>query len=301
MSYTFSGLKWGGTTLETSSGTITWTVDWSGLTSHTGAEADFQASLEYAFQQWEDAAAIIFADTGIAYNGGSNDADITIFFGNIDGRGTIAAETSGIPASWSGGALYPAGDMTIKFDNSETWDPSTGVHLDFTIVALHELGHVLGLDHTSDDAQIMFDTIDSKDSSETLGDGDIFGAQVLYGRDETDPDIADPGIDPGSGVPANSGGGGLAVGAGGLIMGLVGILWLIVGGISGVSAAVVAAMRIGPEDNSDGDAPEASAQDYLPPGFDLGDVITVTALLGDEALPEEAAEDEPEEGLLALL
>ena len=68
----------------------------------------------------------------------------------------------------------------IKLDSSVEWAPFGQTDLDFYAVALHEIGHVIGLDHVNDLSEIMNSSVAASD----LGDGDILGAQVLYGDEE---------------------------------------------------------------------------------------------------------------------
>lgn len=74
-----------------------------------------------------------------------------------------------------------AGDM--HFDEDETWTTSTrdngGQPIDLVTVAAHELGHVLGLDHTDVSGSLM-QAIYSK-SQRFLGPDDIAGIRSIYG------------------------------------------------------------------------------------------------------------------------
>ena len=47
---------------------------------------------------------------------------------------------------------------------------------DIRIVAMHEVGHVLGLDHSKDSTDIMFPTAKVRD----LSDRDVRTARLLY-------------------------------------------------------------------------------------------------------------------------
>ncbi|MEP6955209.1 MAG: matrixin family metalloprotease [Chthoniobacterales bacterium] len=75
-------------------------------------------------------------------------------------------------------------DTDIFFNSHESWDSYRGPlrqALDFHRVALHEFGHVLGLDHPDDAGQtvsaIMNSTVDNNDA---LRPDDINGAHALY-------------------------------------------------------------------------------------------------------------------------
>ena len=76
----------------------------------------------------------------------------------------------------------------IVFNNNETWDVYGGPlrfdnTADFERVALHELGHVLGMTHVSDDIEAIMQPFASEIDS--LQADDIAGANFLYGGDAT--------------------------------------------------------------------------------------------------------------------
>lgn len=79
-------------------------------------------------------------------------------------------------ASGSGGGL--AGDC--HFDEGESWSvnrPATGT--DLATVALHELGHGLGLDHSDVTTAVMYAYYEGE--RRELTDDDISGIQSIYG------------------------------------------------------------------------------------------------------------------------
>jgi len=72
-----------------------------------------------------------------------------------------------------------AGDF--HFDDAETWaDAAGGGVFDIESVALHEIGHLLGLEHTSIAGSVMFPTYQGQ--VRTLQSDDIAGIRSLYGR-----------------------------------------------------------------------------------------------------------------------
>jgi len=92
----------------------------------------------------------------------------------FDGVGNVLAH--GFYPPPNGGAL--AGDL--HFDDAETWTrnlPPTGVDLD--TVALHEAGHTLGLDHSSDTSAVMYAFYGG--ARRTLTNDDIAGIRSVYG------------------------------------------------------------------------------------------------------------------------
>ncbi len=147
-----------------------------------------QTEIERAMHAWT-------AVTNVQFSAGVNaaaTATVAIEFGTsvngdptpFDPSGTILAHT-----------YYPdppnaepiAGDM--HFNPAETWN--VGASTDIYTVALHELGHALGLGHTDNPADVMYPYYRF---GAQLSPNDIAGVQALYGA-------------PGAAVPAPTGGG----------------------------------------------------------------------------------------------
>ncbi|KAJ4840954.1 hypothetical protein Tsubulata_026936, partial [Turnera subulata] len=76
---------------------------------------------------------------------------------------------------------YPPQDGHMYFDGDENWaiNGPTPEQFDLGTVALHELGHILGLEHSSDPGAIMFPTT-PKGTIKGLGPDDIAGIKALY-------------------------------------------------------------------------------------------------------------------------
>ena len=90
-------------------------------------------------------------------------------------------------------------EADVIFNTSVTWDSYNGAlrrgTQDFRRVALHEFGHVLGLDHPDENGQNVSSVMNSHVSSiDRLTADDIAGAQALYGA------TAAPGTPTGGGV-----------------------------------------------------------------------------------------------------
>ncbi len=115
------------------------------------------------------------------------DADIAFLWGTFnhgdtgpfDGTGGVLAHTLGGPPPNAFGDQ--AGD--VHFDDSETWTLNTRDNnaqpIDLVTVAAHEIGHALGLDHTTVSGSLMLE--DYSGSHRFLGSDDIEGIQNLYG------------------------------------------------------------------------------------------------------------------------
>ena len=236
MSYSAGDLKWGQAVLGQPSGTITWSADYIDALNFSPSydEADFDAALLAAFDAWESIANIDFE---MAANPGS--ADVTVVSSPLNGpAGTAYYSYDGNPG------LSEIFQGEITFNSNLTWAPEGEGGVDFYAVALHEIGHILGLGHVNDPSEIMNPYIET----DVLGDGDVAGAQFLYGLNDGGPPADDPPPDdtPPDDVPVSSGGGGLIGSILAMIFGFLG------GG--GASSVFAAADRFtsGEEDDFDG-------------------------------------------------
>ncbi|XP_014665123.1 PREDICTED: matrilysin-like [Priapulus caudatus] len=69
----------------------------------------------------------------------------------------------------------------VHFDEYEDWSLGSNVGHLFPLIALHELGHVLGLPHTSDPSAVMYPILDKRSiSSWHLQRADVQAIQALY-------------------------------------------------------------------------------------------------------------------------
>lgn len=135
-------------------------------------ETEAKAALASAFFIWSTAAQIDFEEV----NSGSADFKITFH----DPQAGSPIENPGV-----GGVLAQAffpNDGRIQFDDGEPWSvasPPPRGSTDLITVAAHEIGHALGLDHSSVRGALMFPTYSGPQRA--LSSDDRQGIRFLYG------------------------------------------------------------------------------------------------------------------------
>ncbi|RIY00861.1 hypothetical protein D3218_10670 [Aureimonas flava] len=167
----YTGSKWGDSAASgTGGGTVTWSFNLDGARFYAfdGAISStvFQTWVRQAFDTWEKLANIDFVEVPTA------SADIQIGLDAFDGRGGTLGE-----ASWtySGGLTIHA---EIAFDSAEYWGPTSAGGTNFYAVAVHEIGHTIGLGHADDPSSIMYPYLGSLVDPAAA---DIAAIQALYG------------------------------------------------------------------------------------------------------------------------
>lgn len=253
MSFNLNDAKWGTPTNGQSGGQVTWAADLSsGLQFDTNAHSagNFDNALASAFQAWENVAAIDFVQTTNLAN-----ADIVVSMGALGG--SVVGNASITQAVLPGTDRIV--DVDITLDSTEVWDPTTGPDLNFFAVAAHEIGHAIGLGHVNDTTEIMNDVI----RMETLGDGDIAGAQAIYGQNggaASSPSGGSSGVANQSSFDGGDDGGSSG---GGLIALLLGAIAALLGGLSGGGPAVAMALLAGRAPEDEEETGEDSLEDDL--------------------------------------
>src|SRR5262249_54389978 len=87
----------------------------------------------------------------------------------------MTSEVLGIGTPFDPMAGTHSGD--VKFNTAQAFGPAGGI--DLYTVALHELGHAFGLDHSGDPAAVMYEEYEGARAGLSSGDVDAF--QALYG------------------------------------------------------------------------------------------------------------------------
>jgi hypothetical protein len=135
--------------------------------------------IRQAFEVWSDSARLQFNEVA-----GGTPAEFLISWvvgdhGDgfpFDGPGHVLAHAFFPPPVNPSPGI--AGD--VHFDDAEIWsEGGAGGSIDLLTVAIHELGHALGLRHSTDRDAMMFPTYSGP--RHTLGADDIAGIQSIYG------------------------------------------------------------------------------------------------------------------------
>jgi hypothetical protein len=169
-----------------SSSTVTMNLQLTGGAGLADGSASFNAAVTSAMQIWNGYLQRMQFAAGSATSHTDGDLVNQVFFdrtyyGTSFGRNTLAITTR-----WTVGGTQRV-EADIVFNNAFTFDSyrgnvrSNGVW-DIRRVALHELGHVLGLDHPDEHGQNVTAQMNSiLGNLDSLAQDDITGAQSLYG------------------------------------------------------------------------------------------------------------------------
>ena len=114
---------------------------------------------------------------------GDSDADNSVFFSSNVYGDSFGSSTLAITLISTRGNIVSETD--VIFNSAKSWDsyrgPQQGQVFDFRRVALHEFGHVLGLDHPDEAGQSVSALMNSRIGSlDQLTSDDIAGARSLY-------------------------------------------------------------------------------------------------------------------------
>ncbi|KAK2994372.1 hypothetical protein RJ640_029487 [Escallonia rubra] len=133
----------------------------------------------HAFERWSEVTTLTFTETSSFIS-----ADIKIGFYTGDHGDGEAFD--GVLGTLAHAFSPPSGQLHL--DGDENWVINGGIiaptvpsAVDLESVAVHEIGHLLGLGHSSIEDAIMFPTITSGSRKVELTSDDVQGVQSLYG------------------------------------------------------------------------------------------------------------------------
>jgi Ca2+-binding RTX toxin-like protein len=180
--YAFEGPVW-------ASGTITWSFA-SGTPFSSAITGPYQTTVQSALAAWSESANLSFHQVAAG-----TPADIEIGWGSLEDGSAAGSGTIGLTTIYTTGSNQLA-QATVELEDPAqralastaqgyTWQSTTSTLYQ---VSLHELGHALGLDHSTDPDAVMYPTAQTTNPGLSLAD--IAGMQLLYGA----PAGADIGI-----------------------------------------------------------------------------------------------------------
>lgn len=133
-----------------------------------------------AFQRWSEVTPLTFIETSSYPT-----ADIKIgFYTGDHGDGEPFDGVLGTLAhafSPPNGRFHLDGDEDWVISGDVSTASGNSAAIDLESVAIHEIGHLLGLGHSSVESSIMYPTISSRTRKVQLTGDDVAGIQVLYG------------------------------------------------------------------------------------------------------------------------
>ncbi|OMO62849.1 Peptidase M10, metallopeptidase [Corchorus capsularis] len=138
---------------------------------------NLRSSVARAFQKWAQVSQFTFEEVDE-----DEDSEIVIGFHGMQGRSSDDPGFDG-PQGTLAHAFAPTRGI-FHLDADEDWsgDNSPGPsEIDLESVAVHEIGHLLGLGHSQVPEAIMFPTFEAGTTKRNLDSDDIEGIRNLYG------------------------------------------------------------------------------------------------------------------------
>ena len=191
-SYALEGPKWSSTNITWSFETSTYANN-AALPFSDPISAAYQATIRAAFAAWASVSGLTFTEVPDGANY-SQSADIRVGFGllNTAATGTIGNTTYGSVGGGAGVQTFLPDTLVQLEDPSQSpiaAGPNGLAYQNYgsTLyqIALHEIGHALGMAHSASPTDVMYPSPGGSDL--TLGAGDIAGIQALYGAPAAAP------------------------------------------------------------------------------------------------------------------
>ena len=138
------------------------------------SQAAFESSIQTALDAWSQVVDVQFVRT--SQPGQDNSLDFGV--GSIDGAGGTLAEAY-FPDDVNSSRV--AGD--VQFDATENWEVGNARGsraYDIVLIAVHEIGHALGLNHLEDAGSILLPSISPSQQFCGLDQSDIAAIRQLY-------------------------------------------------------------------------------------------------------------------------
>jgi matrix metalloproteinase-20 (enamelysin) len=158
---------------------LTWALSTTRVTQRLSRD-DIRSAFLHAFQLWA-ATVPTFRFTEVQdYEA----ADVKISF--VAGEHGDAQNFEGVLGIIA--HAFSPEDGRVHFDDAEFWSVDVGSDkapqaLDLTSVAIHEVGHVIGLAHSPVRKSVMFPSIAPHHTKRDLSEDDVQGVRQLYGLD----------------------------------------------------------------------------------------------------------------------
>ncbi|KAG0571699.1 hypothetical protein KC19_VG035000 [Ceratodon purpureus] len=158
---------------------LTWALSTSRVTQRLPRD-DIRSAFRHAFQLWAGTVPT-FRFTEVQDYGA---ADVKISF--VAGEHGDAQKFDGVLGIIA--HAFSPEDGRVHFDDAEFWSVDVGSDkapqaLDLTSVAIHEVGHVIGLAHSPVRNSVMFPSIAPHHTKRDLSEDDVQGVRQLYELD----------------------------------------------------------------------------------------------------------------------